>query len=340
MNTKLKKKSIAFIVLIVVLGLFVSMSAASAESGKISVAKPTILGEYVYDGKIKSPDIPVSEYYVFDTLSKVNAGTYYITVSLKDKTRYTWEDGTTTDIVLPFVIEKGVFDESALVYEDMVCLYDGVEHFITIGNLPQSANVLFNTVKTMPGVYESEAFVDLGDNYVNRELHLTGACLTILATEIVDKTDSSISLIVGSGLTHEAELVLGKGKDPVGFYRRFASGESAFVICSPSVMLNGETVSLSPDGTYGYKIYMPNRDRGIKVYVYENGEIKTRDFNINGSYIGFNTSEVCPFAVVYTSPAREGAPELLWLELLFGVLLFAEVAYLVWRFMSYKKSKE
>ena len=58
-----------------------------------------------YNGKVQTGVAPGSEYTASDN-SATNAGTYTATLSLKDKTKYTWSDGTTTDKSVKWTINK------------------------------------------------------------------------------------------------------------------------------------------------------------------------------------------------------------------------------------------
>ena len=76
---------------------------------KKSIAKPDIVNHnFVYDGQEKSLDIENTEY--FDVLNQkaTVAGTYTAIISLKDRSNTVWEDGTSDNIMVQFVIAKKV----------------------------------------------------------------------------------------------------------------------------------------------------------------------------------------------------------------------------------------
>ena len=75
----------------------------------VLVQKPEVKNtSFVYDGTEKSLDIR----YVSDlvelsgTKSATNAGTYFVTASLKDKSSFHWEDGSYGDVVFSWTINK------------------------------------------------------------------------------------------------------------------------------------------------------------------------------------------------------------------------------------------
>ena len=53
------------------------------------------------------------------------AGEHPVTVSLTDKTHYTWADGSTDDLTLTFTIGKATYDMSGVSFTDVSYTYDG-----------------------------------------------------------------------------------------------------------------------------------------------------------------------------------------------------------------------
>ena len=74
------------------------------------IAKPKALMSPVYDGKAHAPTVPANAAYAVSCPAQTEGGTYSVTVSLKDKSRTVWEDGTTEDVVLSFVIVRSSND--------------------------------------------------------------------------------------------------------------------------------------------------------------------------------------------------------------------------------------
>ena len=146
-----------------ILCALLALPAIASAEDRIPVEKPALEVSLVYDGTEKTVSLPASQYYTSESITCINAGTYVLRVSLKDRHNYCWDDMTTDDLLLEFTVEKAVFDESTLIYEDETYVFDGKEHFIDVVGLPRSAKVIFNTVKSEPGVYDSVARIDLGN---------------------------------------------------------------------------------------------------------------------------------------------------------------------------------
>ena len=71
---------------------------------------------YIYNGEEQTYELETSDYYeITGTLTKVDAGSNDIIVSLKDVDNYEWEDGSTTDLTFTFNIKKEVY--STFVFE-------------------------------------------------------------------------------------------------------------------------------------------------------------------------------------------------------------------------------
>ena len=81
--------------------------------------------------------------YATGRAAEVYPGEYKITVTLKDKTNYKWEDGTTRDLTYTHVILEGEFDMSEVVFEDKEVVYDGTEHSLEATNLPDGVAVSY-----------------------------------------------------------------------------------------------------------------------------------------------------------------------------------------------------
>ncbi|MCQ2218282.1 MAG: leucine-rich repeat domain-containing protein [Paludibacteraceae bacterium] len=64
--------------------------------------------KFTYDLKEHKIDVPSSDYYIVTGDAKTESGKYVAKVSLKDKSTMVWEDGSTDDILIPFVINKAV----------------------------------------------------------------------------------------------------------------------------------------------------------------------------------------------------------------------------------------
>lgn len=82
-------------------------ATADFEITKAQVAIPDKVDtSYVYNGQPQTYPITDSSLYTVTGNTQTDAGTYTVTVSLKDKTNSEWADGTTDDLKYTFIIEK------------------------------------------------------------------------------------------------------------------------------------------------------------------------------------------------------------------------------------------
>lgn len=313
---------------------FVTPVTAGAAEKKV-VAKPRLDVSFVYDGTPKTVSAEQSKYYVSESVTCINAGIYEITVSLIDKNLYCWDDYTSDDLKLRFEIKKAYFDVESLSYEDETYVWDGKEHYINVKGLPSFASVIFNTVKSEPGVYESMARIDLGKNYENRIITLGNANLTILAVELKDDGGSFIDM---RGINPDMEFTLGKGQNS-DFRYALPAGGGLYAEFAPKASLYGKDYEFEK-GDYRFRIFVPSRYTGVKVYVNDGGRAKETEVHWDGHYVVFGTDKMCEFAVVYSGFEDDGQPQLLWLEILLGALIAAEIAVIVRMALILSKKKK
>ena len=106
---------------------------------------------YTYTGSELTYELSESDYYTITDNKKTNAGTYTVTVSLKNKNNTKWSDGTTEDKTFEFVInqkqiEIPVPSNMAYTYNNGIdVVYDLVE---------SSDYTIENNVKTEAGNYQ------------------------------------------------------------------------------------------------------------------------------------------------------------------------------------------
>lgn len=335
MNNTKKKSALLVIIAVITLLVLTNAPFAASADNRIQVEKPTLDVELVYNGESQTVSLPDSEYYSSRAVSHVNAGTYYISVSLKDKNKYVWEDGTTNDLRLEFQIKPATFDQSQLVYSDETFVYDSKDHLIDIKGLPKTAHVVFNTHKSEPGIYNCKAEIDLGANYLNRYITLEGATLTILATEIKCNVGS---FVIREGVNPNVKLDLRINGNKTNFSSSVGVGEELYIACAPELTLEGE-IFKPEDGSYEYKIFVPSKEAKIKVLVSENGKIKEVPYVNNGRMVTFEVRNTDEFAIVYTGLSASEAPSMLWLEILLGVIVVGEAVAIVLQALKLKKLK-
>ncbi len=295
------------------------------------VALPQLVQSCTYDGTAKKPQTGSRYCVPNEDASFTVAGTYYVKVRLVDTSRYCWEDGTDGEQTIAFTIEKAVFDQSSLVFSDQTFVYDGKDHYITVEGLPSFATVLFKTLKRDPGVYNSIVQIDLGDNYENRFIELTGAKLVILATSV---RDGDFTFINETGFSSEVKFHANAG-EAKSFERKLPSVGTVYVACAPKATLGGENYDFGT-GKFKYKLPVPTRYTGVKAYVNDGGKAKEVKIDWEGQSAVFETNSMSEFAIVYTGIVAE-PPRFLWLEILLGAVIVVEAGFIVSFVLKLKK---
>ncbi|MBQ0156904.1 MAG: leucine-rich repeat domain-containing protein, partial [Bacteroidales bacterium] len=111
---------------------------------ELPLEDPTV---YEYDGKSHTYQFKETEFYKVSNptaLTQTNAGTYNITVSLKNKAKYMWTSGSTNDLTYKFVIKKQTVtrpeaDKTEFVYTGKELTYKLAENpLYTISNNVQT----------------------------------------------------------------------------------------------------------------------------------------------------------------------------------------------------------
>ena len=129
-----------------------------------SVSMPDIsIGEYVYTGEEIEVPVEEKEYYCVDGNKATEAGDYQFTLSLSDRSRYVWADGSYEDLTYDWSIAKADVDLSGFHFEDLTVEYDGTEkQLVYEGELPAGINSL---------VYSDNILV--GDPFVESKTEAT-----------------------------------------------------------------------------------------------------------------------------------------------------------------------
>lgn len=99
-------------------------------------------------------------------LRAIDVGSYSITIDLKDAGNYQWADGEEEDTVLTWVIEKAVFDDESIGYEQEVYefTYNGTQQYPTLENIPLGVRVESYTF-----VHEEDGINAYGSEYEGEE---------------------------------------------------------------------------------------------------------------------------------------------------------------------------
>ncbi len=117
---------------------------ATLTISKASVSKPTQDStSFVYNGNEQAYQLAENSLYTISGNKQTNAGNYTVTVSLKDKNNYQWDDQRVEDLSYPFNIAKATYDMSAVVFANKAVTYNGESHSITATNLPDGVTVQY-----------------------------------------------------------------------------------------------------------------------------------------------------------------------------------------------------
>ena len=138
-------------------------------ASEIKVEKPEIDStSFTYNGSEQEYKVAESEYYTVTNNKRTNAGAQDVVISLVDKEKYTWADGTTDDLKYTFNIQKATYPMQDVSFKRKEVIYDGNEHTLEIeGELPEGISVDYgeNTFKE-PGEYTVIAvFIGGDENY-------------------------------------------------------------------------------------------------------------------------------------------------------------------------------
>ncbi len=131
--------------------LFVNVSVTV---GKIKLEKPVAdTTKFIYNGNEQTYNIAANERYTVSGNTQTNAGTYTVTVALKDKANVSWADGTTDDLtytfeITKFDIEKPVADMTKFIYNGSAQTYNiaANERYTVSGNTQTNAGTYTVTV--------------------------------------------------------------------------------------------------------------------------------------------------------------------------------------------------
>ncbi len=130
-----------------------------------SVTAPTANNTtFTYNGSAQTYALTENDAYTITNATQTNAGTYTVTVSLKDKTTTKWSDDTTTDKTFTFTIAKA---SVAVVWSDATYTYNGTAQAPTATVTGVGTDSLTATVTgagTNAGDYTATASIS-NDNY-------------------------------------------------------------------------------------------------------------------------------------------------------------------------------
>lgn len=153
-----------------------------------NVTKPTANSTvFTYNGEEQTYAVIANDAYTVSGNVAKEAGSYVVTVALKDKANTQWADGTTADITFDFVINKAKVEKPNL--ENIKFTYNGEEHrgvtpaegYIVVGNGEKEAGD-YNVTVTLDKNYE---WADGSEDVLTGSYTVEKATVTITAKNYV-----------------------------------------------------------------------------------------------------------------------------------------------------------
>ena len=99
---------------------------------------PVLFGDYLYTGQIQSPSwLNYNSHFMKMTgdLQATNAGTYSVKFSLTDKNNTAWKDGTTTDKILTWTIQKISIKDHEVVIDNTIAYNEVKQPYVSEGRV-------------------------------------------------------------------------------------------------------------------------------------------------------------------------------------------------------------
>ena len=160
------------------------------EGGKAHTFQiPTITGTYKYTGSSQTPTI-TGYYGDFMTktgnTSATNAGSYSITFSLTDTENCQWSDGTITDKVVTWSIEKAALPKPTLSQNAVILSASYSTNTITVSRVGDGNIIASSSVPSKVSV------------------SVSGTSVTITALDTTDETDATVTITVAESTNYLA----------------------------------------------------------------------------------------------------------------------------------------
>lgn len=149
---------------------------------KAKVAKPTAdTTEFTYDGSEKTYTLAESDKYtVSKNTTQKNAGTYTLTVSLKDTANYQWADGSTEALTYTFTIAKAENKDLPAVKVENETIYKLADGKITgVDNTMEYSADNGTTWTKIDGKLEDLKAGDYQVRYAESDNYLASAAVTV-----------------------------------------------------------------------------------------------------------------------------------------------------------------
>ena len=177
---------------------------------------------FVYNGEEQELVFDEKDYYTVDGNKQTCAGEYEAVVSLADKTKYMWEDGSNDDLKFAWKIEQAEVNLEGISFTDTVYQYDGEEKKLEFeGELPEGIASVTYSENSSTGHPNKEtvlevtmSFVMENENYKQPEDMKATMKIEPLFTEIElayplnesDEADETMTQIIHYGEEYELPI--------------------------------------------------------------------------------------------------------------------------------------
>ena len=146
---------------------------------------------FTYNGTPQGLSIPANAAYTVSGASATNVDNYTATITLNDKVKYTWSDGTTDDVTIAWSIIKGTYNMTTAKWDYTAPFtYDGNPKSVTLTGLPIGVTVQSYTGNsaTTPGSYSASATLAYDAANYNAPAPIASLNWEIINTTVIKPT--------------------------------------------------------------------------------------------------------------------------------------------------------
>lgn len=265
---------------------------------EIPIADNTV---FTYNGEEQTYTIAESEYYDVVGNKEKHAGTYTVSVNLKDTEKYVWSDGTINAKTYEFVINKAVCDPEDIIFKDKLAKCDGMVHSI-YAKCPEGITPVYTgNGQVNPGIYTVTVSFETTDY---EPIPPRTATLTVnrasLRVDNDNPTNDGVLLWQTNNVGFAPDMKIAVTESEIDS-EGFADGEESYFVKSYvlKVLKGNEETSL--EGKIKIQIPIPEylEDIDFRLVTKADGEIRDVRFTRFNRHVIFETYELSEFAFVY-----------------------------------------
>lgn len=342
-----KKLIVSFAVtLVLCVGiLFAIGTAYSVGAEAVAVEKPTRdTASYTYNGEEQTYNVAKSDYYTVTNDKRTNAGAQDVVISLIDKEKYVWADGTTEDIVYTFSIQKATYSMQGVSFKSKTVVYDGNEHTLKVeGELPEGISVSYNkNTFTEPGVYTVIAsFVGRNENYNSIASRHAQLIIRHASLSCGFDENGKDDVVVSSDEGIDPRIQLSVEEADVSDNDELLEllEEYDKIACAYDIKFMINEVSVQPDKKIEIQIRLSKdvKDKDIRILHIGSESIEELEAKKDGDYVTVEAEYLSSFVIVYNdSPASLW----LWVVLIVVAIVAVGTVIIVMMIKAGKEEKE